>query len=274
VPWTYWNEIRTRGFEFNIHDLNHDSNLFQEKSEFERRAKLINGYAKTYRARGFLAGAMYRNQDWFSSVDFSYDMSVPNVAHLEPQRGGCCTVMPYFVGNLLELPLTTSQDYSVCNILEHYSYRLVGEASLAHSQQTWAEHDIEPSGLIELKPRGVYDGLLRYLRKLCDRENVWHALPGEVDRWWRARRQMRIVNTGNAWKVQGPESHRARMAFAVLDGDRLTYTLREKPAEVAIKTGPAPVRVLRTSPTQTENEERRSSTLLGVPRARRARCLS
>ena len=37
---------------------------------------------------------MYRNQDWYDVFEFSYDMSVPNVAHLDPMRGGCCTVMP------------------------------------------------------------------------------------------------------------------------------------------------------------------------------------
>ena len=60
---------------------------------------------------------MYREQQWFDAFEFSYDMSVPNVAHLEPQRGGCCTVMPYFVGDILELPLTTTQDYSLFHIL-------------------------------------------------------------------------------------------------------------------------------------------------------------
>src|SRR2546425_12755629 len=47
--------------------------------------------------RGFVP----QKQEWFDALDFSYDMSVPNVAHLDPQRGGCCTVMPYFVGKNL-----------------------------------------------------------------------------------------------------------------------------------------------------------------------------
>ncbi|HVB59215.1 MAG TPA: hypothetical protein VNE63_22650, partial [Candidatus Acidoferrales bacterium] len=62
--------------------------------------------------------------DWYDAFEFSYDMSVPNVAHLEPQRGGCCTVMPYFVGKILELPLTTIQDYSLFHILGDYSIDL------------------------------------------------------------------------------------------------------------------------------------------------------
>ena len=67
---------------------------------------------------------MYRNLDWYDAFDFSYDMSVPNVAHLEPKRGGCCTVFPFFVGDILELPLTTCQDYSVFYILKDHSIEL------------------------------------------------------------------------------------------------------------------------------------------------------
>ncbi len=48
-------------------------------------------------------------------------MSVPNVGHLDPQRGGCCTVMPYLLGDVLELPLTTTQDYSLFHIMRDYS---------------------------------------------------------------------------------------------------------------------------------------------------------
>jgi hypothetical protein len=231
IPRSYWNEIRSRGFEFNVHDLNHDSYLFHEKSEFERRAKLINGYIRTYEARGFRAGAMYRNVDWYGSFEFSYDMSVPNVAHLEPQRGGCCTVMPFFVGKILELPLTTSQDYSIFNILEEYSIDLwkkqIALILKRNGLMTFLSH---PDYLIDLKPRGVYDSLLGYLRKICDSHNVWHALPGEVDRWWRARHQMRLVNTDGDWKIVGPESHRARIAYANLEGDRLVYSVDDKPA--------------------------------------------
>ena len=100
-------KIRGRGFEVNLHDLNHDGRLFEDRQEFLTRAKRINQYARDFGCDGFRSGAMYREQSWFDAFEFSYDMSVPNASHLEPQRGGCCTVMPYFVGDILELPLTT-----------------------------------------------------------------------------------------------------------------------------------------------------------------------
>lgn len=59
-------------------------------------------YRRQFGAQGFRSGASYRNLKWLDELGFRYDMSVPNVAHLNPQRGGCCTVMPYFIGDTLE----------------------------------------------------------------------------------------------------------------------------------------------------------------------------
>lgn len=226
VPLTYWNEIRNRGFEFNVHDFNHDGYLFHDKIEFGRRAKLINHYAAKYGSRGFRAGAMYRNLDWFDAFEFSYDMSVPNVAHLEPQRGGCCTVMPYFVGKILEIPLTTSQDYSVFNILEDYSIGLwKKQMSMILQRNGLMSFLSHPDYLIDAKPRQVYESLLAHLRKVCDANNVWHALPGELDQWWRARSQMKLVPNNGGWQIVGPESSRAHVAYAILDNECLVYAV-------------------------------------------------
>jgi hypothetical protein len=226
VPLGYWNEIRSRGFEFNIHDLNHDGNLFYDKKEFERRAKLINSYARTYEAKGFRSRGMYRNLDWYDSFEFSYDMSVPNVAHLERQRGGCCTVMPFFVRNVLEIPLTTSQDHSLFNTLGEYSIDLwKKQIDVILKRNGLISFLTHPDYLIDLKPRGVYDALLAHLRIVCNRHNVWHALPWELDRWWRARARMKIVNGNEGWQIEGPDSDRARIAYANLEGDKLVYTV-------------------------------------------------
>ena len=121
---TWVDNVRNRGFEINIHGLNHDGALFSNRGEFLRRAEKINQYARQYDALGFRSPVLYRNLDWYDALDFSYDMSVPNVGHLDPQQGGCCTVMPFFVGDLLEIPLTTTQDYSLFHMLNDYSINL------------------------------------------------------------------------------------------------------------------------------------------------------
>jgi hypothetical protein len=222
----YVREIRSRGYEFNVHDLNHDGNLYQDRFEFLRRAARINGYLKKYNSRGFRAGAMYRNEDWYDVFDFSYDMSVPNVAHLEPLRGGCCTVMPYFIGKILELPLTTTQDYSLFHILNDYTLDLWKEQlAFIRARNGLMSFIAHPDYLTERRERKVYEALLDYLRQMVAHEKIWAVLPGEVDRWWRARSQMSLVLQGDNWEIVGPEKERARLAYAILDGDRVVYEL-------------------------------------------------
>ena len=63
VPDEFVQEIRNRGFEFNIHDLNHDGRLYRHREEFLRRAKKINQYAHRYNARGFRAGSEHGQVD-------------------------------------------------------------------------------------------------------------------------------------------------------------------------------------------------------------------
>jgi hypothetical protein len=230
VPDEYVHSIRSRGFEFNVHDLNHDGNLYHDREEFLRRAARINGYVKKYNSRGFRAGAMYRNEEWYDVFDFSYDMSVPNVAHLEPLRGGCCTVMPYFIGKILELPLTATQDYSLFHILNDYSIDLwKQQLALIRERNGLISFIAHPDYLVGRRERNVYEALLDYLRELIEREKIWAVLPGEVDRWWRARSQMTLAPRGDTWEIVGPESDRARLAYAVLDGHRVVYELAEGP---------------------------------------------
>lgn len=224
VPDEYVRGIRNRGFEFNVHDLNHDGHLYRERAEFERRAARINSYVRRYNCHGFRAGAMYRNQDWYDLFEFAYDMSVPNVAHLEPMRGGCCTVMPYFIGKIVELPLTAAQDYSLFHILNDYSIDLwKQQLALIGERNGLISFITHPDYLIERRAQAVYESLLEYLRQMIARERVWAVLPEELSRWWRARSEMRLVPRGDEWEIVGPESERARLAYAILDGGRIVY---------------------------------------------------
>jgi peptidoglycan/xylan/chitin deacetylase (PgdA/CDA1 family) len=231
VPDDLVREIRNRGFEFNIHDLNHDGNLYRQREEFLRRAQKINEYAHRYRAHGFRAGSMYRMLDWYDEYDFSYDMSLTNVAHLEPKRGGCCTVFPFFLGKILELPLTTSQDYSIFHILNDYSIDLwTKQLDLIRKRNGLMTFLTHPDYLISRQTRKVYESLLGYLRELIDREKIWAALPAEVDQWWRTRSQLKLEQKGDTWAITGTGSERARIAYAVCDGHGLSYEIAPTPA--------------------------------------------
>jgi len=227
VTESFLDSIRSRGFEVNVHDLNHDGNLFVDHDQFLDRVKKINAYGEKFGARGFRSAVLYRNLEWMDALDFEYDMSVPNVAHLDPQRGGCCTVMPYFAGNRLEIPVTAIQDYSLFHILSDYSTRLwEQQINIIKDAHGLASFIVHPDYVIERRARSTYERLLAHLRSLREDQNVWIALPGEINDWWRSRAKMRVSHVNGCWQVEGEGSERARVAFASIENDRLRYRIQ------------------------------------------------
>jgi hypothetical protein len=218
--------LKSRGFEVNVHDLNHDGRLFRDRELFLRRAEGINRHAKRFGSLGFRSGSLYRNTEWYHALDVSYDMSIPNVAHLDPQRGGCCTVLPFFIGEILELPLTTTQDYSLFHILKDYSIRLWEEQiSLIREKHGLISFNVHPDCVINQSARRVYAELLQRLSRLREDGQTWICLPNEVAAWWRLRNKMNLVNVGGSWSIEGEGRERARLAYAVLVDNSLTYEL-------------------------------------------------
>lgn len=226
VSSSYTNSIWDRGFEVAVHDLNHDGHLYRDRKTFYERAAKINSYGKRFHSEGFRAAVLYRNQDWYDALDFSYDSSVPNVAHLDPQRGGCCTVMPYFVGKLVELPVTVTQDYSLFHILNDYSINLwQQQMQLILESHGLINVIIHPDYSISTRERAVFEALLSHLAKLRDERNVWSALPKEVARWWRQRAEMKLVEDEHGLRLEGEGKERARIAYAIERNGRLEFEL-------------------------------------------------
>lgn len=222
----FLSSIRDRGFEVVVHDLNHDGHLYRDRGRFLERAAKINAYGREYGAKGFRAGVLYRKQLWYDALNFAYDMSVPNVARLDPQRGGCCTVMPYFIGNILELPVTTTQDYTLFNILNDYSLdlwkRQIELIMEKHGLMSFIAH---PDYIASSRERSVYEELLGYLARLREEKDVWVTTPGEVNQWWRQRAEMNLVENNNGWRVEGEGNERARIAYASEEDGHLVVRL-------------------------------------------------
>jgi len=220
----FLDSVRTRGFEVNLHDLNHDGRLFSDRDDFRRRAQRINEHARQLGARGFRSGQLYRQPSWYDALQVSYDMSIPNAAHLEVQRGGCCTVMPYFIGDIVELPLTTTQDYSLFHVLRDFSDELwadqIAQLRARNGLMTFIAH---PDYLEGNRAVETYRALLTRLARLRDAGECWVALPGAVERWWRQRSRLSLVRDGARWRIEGDGADRARIAFAEVRGDDLVY---------------------------------------------------
>lgn len=228
--------IRDRGFEVSIQDLNHDGRLFDSREEFLRRVKIINRYGREYGARGFRAAVLYRNSKWYDAFEFSYDMSVPNVAHLDPQRGGCCTVTPYFIGDILELPVTTTQDYTLFHVLNERSIDLwKAQVDLILKKNGFISFIVHPDYAMDNDALPIYEGLLAHLQELCRSTPIWRALPADVDSWWRARSKMSVVKDGDSWRIEGDPTGRAVLAYAKNNDGRLSYELGSLPGEPLIR---------------------------------------
>src|SRR5262249_61457746 len=82
-----------------------------------------------------------------------------------------------------------------------------------------------PDYLVGGRERAVYVDLLHDLSGLRARHGVWITLPGDINRWWRNRSRMKLVRDRDAWHIEGPDSHRAQVAYATIENGRLTYKL-------------------------------------------------
>jgi hypothetical protein len=222
--------MRNRGFDVGIQDLNHDGQLFDNKEEFLRRVKIINRHGREYGAKGFRAAVLYRKPEWYEAFEFAFDMSVPNVALLDPQKGGCCTVMPYFIGDVLELPLTTIQDYTLFHLLNERSIVLwKAQVDLILQKNGLVSFIVHPDYVIEHDTNSTYKDLLGYLRELRGKTPIWSALPAEVDSWWRVRSKMSVVKDGDSWRIEGDDAERAVLAYAKNADGNLVYELAQTP---------------------------------------------
>ena len=216
--------MQSRGFEVTIQDLNHDGRLFDDQKEFLRRAEIINRYGAKYGARGFRAAVLYREPEWYHALEFAFDMSIPNSAPLDPQHGGCCTVFPFFIGEILELPLTTTQDYTLFHVLNERSLDLwKTQIELILKKNGMLSFIVHPDYVMAPDTLPVYKALLSYLRELRKKESIWCALPHEINTWWRARSKMSVVKNGSTWRIVGEGAERAVLAFAKNVGGKVVY---------------------------------------------------
>jgi len=180
-------ELRLRGFEVGVHGLQHDWKLFSSHSEFLRRARPINRYIKAMRATGFRAPLTHRNPEWMQALDIDYDLSFFDTDPHEPTPGGTMSIWPFMIGRFVELPYTLVQDYTLTAVLRETTPRLCLEnVDFIRDHCGMALLNAHPDYLNNPITRRVYEEFLRAMRARAD---YWHALPGEVARWWRARAQ-------------------------------------------------------------------------------------
>jgi hypothetical protein len=134
--------------------------------------------------------------------------------------------------------VTTTQDYTLFNILNDYSIDLwKKQISLIMEKHGLISVIVHPDYVSGAREREVYEALLAHLADLRRENGVWIATPGEVDRWWRQRAAMKLVKDGLDWRIEGPGSERACIAYASQKDGRISYNLSSATAELSRSSG-------------------------------------
>jgi peptidoglycan/xylan/chitin deacetylase (PgdA/CDA1 family) len=177
--------LRSAGCEIGLHGLHHDGRLFESRERFERQLPSIHRHLQDWHAEGFRSPAAHRHAAWMPELGSSYDSSFHDTDPFDAQPGGCCSILPYFLGDLVELPITLPHDFTLFEILRE------PDIALWRDKASWiAAHGglvnvlVHPDYARTPERLRHYDELLEHLAQL---DGGWHTLPRHVAAWWRRR---------------------------------------------------------------------------------------
>jgi peptidoglycan/xylan/chitin deacetylase (PgdA/CDA1 family) len=187
IDWGIVRELRERGFELGLHGVYHDRSMFSSRPAFDAQQPPLRDMAARLEAVGFRSPATYRVIDWLADLPVAYDCSVPHSDPFEPQPGGCCSLWPFFIGDVVELPYTFPQDHTIFTLLGERSIELwrtqLERIERLNGLAQLVTHP-DPGYLGDAPKRALYAEFLELVR---DRPGLWRALPRDVAAWWRRR---------------------------------------------------------------------------------------
>ncbi len=202
-------ELTAAGFEVGVHGLYHDGRDLESLARVRERLPAMRSAAERWRAVGFRSPATQRQWELMPMLGFDYDSSYPDSDPFEPQGGGCCTWLPFFNGEMVELPLTMQQDHTLFVILRHSDETAwLEKAEFLRSRGGMALIDTHPDYLIEDR---IGDAYRRLLERYAADPSAWRPLPREVSAWWRRRAGSTVRRTADDWVVSGPAAGEARV---------------------------------------------------------------
>jgi peptidoglycan/xylan/chitin deacetylase (PgdA/CDA1 family) len=206
IDWKAVERLRARGFEFGAHGLAHDGRMFRSRHDFEVCKMLVERLAGEHELRGFRGPSTLRNAEWIGTMSFEYDSSFSDTDPYEPQPGGTCSLFPFFLSEMVELPYTLPQDHTLIHLVRRnpvstwttkaHWIRSLGGMILPLTHPDYSGDD-------ENLP--AYEELLKVLSDF----DAWRALPREVARWWRERAQMKLTIKEGKPFIEGLAGKRA-----------------------------------------------------------------
>lgn len=212
IPEGVFDDLRAQGCEIGLHAVDHKCRLFATRASFEAGLPDVHRYLREWDAVGFRSPALHRNAEWMGELGCEYDSSFPDTDPFEPQPGGCCSILPYFIGDVVELPITMTQDHTLFEVLR------LREIGVWETKAWWLMRHgglinvlVHPDYMTRPSQLALYGDLLGFLG---EQEGGWHALPRDVARWWRRRSGLRIETAGGEPRVVGPGAEQAAVVHA------------------------------------------------------------
>jgi hypothetical protein len=209
VPDELVERLRGEDCEVGVHGLRHDGRDLGSLQELERRLPEMQRWGRRWGASGFRSPATLRRWEWMPLLGFDYDSSSPDTDPFEPIPGGCCSWLPFFNRDLVELPITLPQDHALLEILRCGTAVWHEKTARLRARGGMALLITHPDYLLG---DAELDAYRSFLTGHAGDPDVWHALPGEVSAWWRRRAASRLVRGDGGWRVEGPAAGEAAIA--------------------------------------------------------------
>lgn len=202
-------QLRADGFEVGLHGLYHDGRDLESRATLDQRLPAMRRYAEQWGAVGFRSPATHRDWELMPLLGFDYDSSSPDTDPFEPKSGGCCSWLPFFNRELVELPITLTQDHTVFVILEQADDSLWREKTeFLRGRGGMALLLTHPDYMLEPNLVELYRA---YLGRYAGDETAWKPLPREVSAWWRRRGASSVVRVDGGWSIEGPAADEGRV---------------------------------------------------------------
>lgn len=202
--------LRDAGHEIGVHGLYHDGRDL-EPGVVEERLPEMRAAADRWGAVGFRSPATHRRWELMPRLGFDWDSSYFDTDPFEPQSGGCCTWLPFFNADLVELPITLTQDHTAFVILERDGGLWIDKVEFLRERGGMALLNTHPDYQLDGRLVRAYDGLLT---RFGSDPTMWRPLPRDVSAWWRRRAASRLERDGSGWRVVGPAADEAAVAYA------------------------------------------------------------
>jgi peptidoglycan/xylan/chitin deacetylase (PgdA/CDA1 family) len=185
IDWKLLDKLRMRGFEIGSHGLSHNGKLFRSHRDFLTLAPHLDRLSREHGLIGFRSPGTLRQAEWIQTMPIDFDESFCDTEPWEPQAGGTCSIFPFFLGPLVELPYTLPQDHTFINVLKRDPIPVWNQKVDWLARQGGMILTLTHPDYIGMRQHiGKYEELLKHLNEL---ESAWRALPSQVAAWWRQR---------------------------------------------------------------------------------------